>query len=138
MLCNGSPKEKAMSHTVPSQQPAVVLRSNYQHLRTLLAIALAVIVGLAVAVAVLATRTNHATLASPITQSATQANPSAETGARLDHSGRNTTATETTNRLANYPDAPPTASPPHPSISYYLYGGCPPFCVGKSDSRSPK
>jgi hypothetical protein len=127
-----------MSHTVPTQPPAVVLRSNYQHLRALLAIAAAVILGLTVAVVVLATNSNHATPAGPITQSASRPNPSAETGARLDHSGRNTTVTQTTNRLANYPDAPPSASTPQPSISSYLYGGCPPFCVGKSDSRSPK
>jgi hypothetical protein len=127
-----------MSHTVPTHQPAVVVRSNYQHLRALLAIAAAVILGLTAAVVVLATNSNHATPAGPTTQSATQANPSAETGARLDHSGRNTTVTQTTNRLANYPDAPPSASTPQPSVNYYLDGGCLNSCVGKSDSRSPK
>ena len=107
-----------MSHTVPSQQPAVVLPSHHWHLRALLAIAAAVILGLTVAVVVLATNSNHGTLASPTTHAATQANASAETGATLDHSGRNT---ETAGRLANYPDAPPpTASTPQPSVSYYL------------------
>jgi hypothetical protein len=43
-----------MSHTVPSQHPAVVLRSDYQHLRALLAIAIAVILALTTAVVVLA------------------------------------------------------------------------------------
>jgi len=109
-----------MSHTVPSQHPAVVLRSTYQHLRALLAIAVAVILGLTVAVVVLATGSNHVTVASPTTQSANQANPSAETGAKLDHSGRNASIAQTTNRLANYPDAPPpSASTPQPSVSYY-------------------
>jgi uncharacterized iron-regulated membrane protein len=111
------PKEKAMSHTVPSQQPAVALRSNYRHLHALLAIAAAVILGLTVAVVVLATNANHGTLASPTAQSATHANPPAEAGARLDHSGRNVTAAD---RLANYPDAPaPSESTPQPSVSYY-------------------
>jgi hypothetical protein len=106
-----------MSHTVPSQQPAVVLRSNYQHLRALLAIAVAVILGLTAAVVVLATNSNHVTLAGPTTQLATHANPSAETGARLDRSGRNVTAA---GRLANYPDAPrSSASTPQPSVANY-------------------
>ena len=88
-----------MSHTVPSQHPAVVLRGNYQHLRALLAIAGGVILGLTVAVVVLATSSNQVTVAARTTQSATQANPSAETGAKLDHSGRNATVTQTTDRL---------------------------------------
>ena len=109
-----------MSHTVPSQHPAVVLRSNYQHLRALLAIAIAVILGLTVAVVVLATSSNEVTLTRATAQSATAANPSAETGAKLDHRGRNATVTQTTDRLANYPDAPPrSASTPQPSVSYY-------------------
>jgi hypothetical protein len=109
-----------MSHTVPSQQPAVVLRSNYRHLRALLATAVAVILGLTVTVVVLATSSNPSTLARPTIHSATQANPSAETGAKLDHSGRNTAVAQTTDRLATYPDAPPpSASTPEPSVSYY-------------------
>ena len=109
-----------MSHTVPSQPRAVVFRSNYQHLRALLAIAAAVILGLTVAVVVLATRSNHVPTASATTQSATRANGSAETGARLDHSGRNTAVNPTTDRLANYPDGPPLSpSTPQPSVSYY-------------------
>jgi len=60
-----------MSQTVPSQHPAVLLRSNYQHLRALLAIAIAVILGLTIAVVVLATSSNRSTTASPTTPSAT-------------------------------------------------------------------
>ena len=44
-----------MSQAVPQQHPAVVLRSHYIHLRTLLAIAMIAVVGLTVAVIVLAT-----------------------------------------------------------------------------------
>ena len=44
-----------MSQAVPQQHPAVVLRSHYIHLRTLLAIAMIALVGLAAAVIVLAT-----------------------------------------------------------------------------------
>lgn len=43
-----------MSSTVSTQHPAVVLRSSYLHLRTLVAIAAIVVVGLTVAVVVLA------------------------------------------------------------------------------------
>lgn len=113
-----------MSNTVPSQYPAVVFRSTHQHLRALLAIAIAFILGLTIAVVVFATRGNSSTpgtLASPATQSAIPARPSAETGAKLDHSGRNATVEQATDRLANYPDAPSaSASSPQRSISYYL------------------
>ena len=44
-----------MSNTISQQHPAVVLRSHYVHLRTLLAIAMVAIVALAVTVVVLAT-----------------------------------------------------------------------------------
>jgi hypothetical protein len=44
-----------MAQTVPSQHPAVVLRSHYRHLRTLLAIAMIALVGMTVAVVILAT-----------------------------------------------------------------------------------
>jgi len=109
-----------MSHTVPNQHPAVVLRSHYEHLRALLAIAIAVILGLTVAVVVLATNTANSTPATPTTQSAVQGNSSAETGAKLDHSGQNATVTQTTDPLANYPDAPqPSVSAPQPSVSNY-------------------
>jgi cytoskeletal protein RodZ len=96
-----------MSNNLPSQHPAVVLRSNYQHLRALLAIAIAVILALTIAVVVLATR--NTTTISPAahrTATATSSTASAETGAKLDHSGRNATVTHTSDRLANYPDAP--------------------------------
>jgi hypothetical protein len=109
-----------MSHTVASQHPAVVLRSHYQHLRALLAVAIAVILGLTIAVVVLATNSTSSTHGSPATQSAIQANPSAETGAKLDHSGRNATLSQTTDPALNYPDAPePSASTPQPSVSNY-------------------
>jgi hypothetical protein len=45
----------------------------------------------------------------------------AQAGAKLDHSGPDATVTQTTDGLANYPDAPPpSASTPQPSVSYYL------------------
>ncbi|MET0614550.1 MAG: hypothetical protein ABW142_03835 [Thermoleophilaceae bacterium] len=44
-----------MSHTLSTQHPAVVLRSRYQQLRALLAVAMIAVVGLTVAVVVLAT-----------------------------------------------------------------------------------
>jgi hypothetical protein len=45
-----------MSNAISQQHPAVVLRSHYVHLRTLLAIAMVAVVALAATVVVLATR----------------------------------------------------------------------------------
>jgi hypothetical protein len=45
-----------MSDTISQQHPAVVLRSHYVHVRTLLVIAMVAIVALAATVVVLATR----------------------------------------------------------------------------------
>ncbi len=47
-----------MSHTLSTQHPAVVLRSRYQQLRALLAVAMIAVLGLTVAVVVLATSDN--------------------------------------------------------------------------------
>jgi hypothetical protein len=44
-----------MGQAIPSQHPAVVLRSHYTHLRTLLAVAMIAVIGLSVAVVILAT-----------------------------------------------------------------------------------
>jgi hypothetical protein len=66
-----------MSHTIPGQHPAVVLRSNYQLLRALLAVAFTAIVGLTIAVVILAT-SNTTTItpaahhSAPATSAATQ------------------------------------------------------------------
>ena len=43
-----------MSETVPTQHPAVVLRTQYRHLRALLVIAMIAVIGLSVAVVILA------------------------------------------------------------------------------------
>jgi hypothetical protein len=43
-----------MGHAIPRQQPAVVLRSHFDHLRALLAVALVAVAGLTVAVVILA------------------------------------------------------------------------------------
>ncbi len=45
-----------MSQTLSTQHPAVVLRSRYQQLRALLAVAMIAVLGLTVAVVVLATQ----------------------------------------------------------------------------------
>lgn len=50
-----------MSQTVPTQHPAVVLRSHYRNLRALLAIALIAVIGLSVAVVILASEDTAAT-----------------------------------------------------------------------------
>ena len=43
-----------MGQAIPTQHPAVVLRSHYTHLRILLAVAITAVIGLSVAVAILA------------------------------------------------------------------------------------
>jgi hypothetical protein len=43
-----------MGQAIPSQHPAVVLRSTYRHLQALLATALVIVIGLSVAVVILA------------------------------------------------------------------------------------
>ena len=48
-----------MSQTLSTQHPAVVLRSRYQQLRALLAVAMIAVVGLTVAVVVLATQEDN-------------------------------------------------------------------------------
>ena len=52
-----------MSQVIPKQHPAVVLRSHYVQLRTLLAVAMIAVVGLTAAVVVLATDDNAGTSA---------------------------------------------------------------------------
>jgi hypothetical protein len=67
-----------MGKAIPAQHPAVVLRSNYRHLRTLLAIAMIAVVGLTTAVVILSTNDDAAV--SPIAGSATQVTPAGPTG----------------------------------------------------------
>jgi hypothetical protein len=50
-----STQEAVMGQVIPGQNPAVVLRSHYRQLRSLLAIALVAVVGLSVALVILAT-----------------------------------------------------------------------------------
>jgi hypothetical protein len=71
-----------MGQALPSQHPAVVLRSNYNHLRALLVIAMIAVIGLTVAVVILATNDDGATSASVATPVATPAQ--ATPGQRAD------------------------------------------------------
>jgi hypothetical protein len=52
-----------MGQAIPSQHPAVVLRSRYTQLRTLLAVAMIAVVGLTVAVVILASEHGTSTTA---------------------------------------------------------------------------
>ncbi len=72
-----------MPQTVPTQHPAVVLRSHYRHLRALLAIAMIALVGLTVAVVSLATEDGATSVrsASPVSAPAAAAD-----GPRYIHS----------------------------------------------------
>ena len=72
-----------MSQTVPAQHPAVVLRSHYRQLRSLLAVAMIAVLGLTVAVVMLATNDEN----SPAVQSAAPAAAAASApvnGVRFD------------------------------------------------------
>ena len=65
-----------MSDTISQQHPAVVLRSHYVHVRTLLVIAMIAIVALAAAVVVLAARDESPSVANtavPVTVPASHA-----------------------------------------------------------------
>jgi hypothetical protein len=88
-----NPQEAVMSKTVPAQHPAVVLRSHYRQLRSLLAVLVVAVVGLTATVVVMtvdenrtattATSTHPATvqLADPF-QGRTQPNVQAESASR--------------------------------------------------------
>ena len=72
-----------MNQVVQSQHPAVVLRSNYNHLRTLLAVAMIAVVGLSAAVVILATDEDGVT--TPTARSVDVASaPSLPAGTRYD------------------------------------------------------
>jgi hypothetical protein len=74
-----------VSQPISPQHPAVVLRSHYVHLRTLLAIAMVAVVGLAVAVVVLASRdTSTPAAAQPAPIVAPASIPGAWPGTRYD------------------------------------------------------
>jgi hypothetical protein len=65
----GRPRlEAPMGKAIPAQHPAVVLRSHYQQLRALLAVAMIAVVGLTAAVVILATNDDRDTTASSATQ----------------------------------------------------------------------
>jgi hypothetical protein len=72
-----------MAQAVPTQHPAVVLRSHYRHLRALLAIAMIAVVGLTVAVVILATDEGATSASSAIPASAPA---KADNGPRQLHS----------------------------------------------------
>jgi hypothetical protein len=65
-------QEAVMGQAIPQQHPAVVLRSHYRQLRTLLAIALVALVGLSVAVVTLAVDDDGATTAQTVQQASTR------------------------------------------------------------------
>ena len=83
-----------MNEAIPTQHPAVVLRSQYKLLRALLAVAMIAVVGLTVAVVILATQNGgSSTSAAASSQVSSPAIPdSSQTGATLDHRGLNTTS----------------------------------------------
>ena len=118
-----------MSNTIQAQHPAVVLRSTYQHLRALLAIAAIAIVGLTVAVVVLATSHSAGTITNPAAQvnrTAVHANPSPAIGPNPDQQGvQNSVAQPATsaNRTADTRPNPDQQgvqnSVAQPTTSYY-------------------
>jgi hypothetical protein len=73
-----------MSNSISPQHPAVVLRSHYVHLRTLLAVAMIAVVALTAAVVVLATQEDSAPAAptSTISHGTTRYDGGPEEGTR--------------------------------------------------------
>src|SRR3954462_5282048 len=78
------PGRNLMSQPIAPQHPAVVLRSHYTHLRTLLAIAMIAVVALAVTVVILAT--TDSTPSSPA-RAASQVSSPAQQGSRRPDGG---------------------------------------------------
>jgi hypothetical protein len=99
-----------MSNTVPVQHPAVVLRSSYQHLRALLAMAAIAIVGLTIAVAVLAMDTTSGKSAASAARIAT---PAASPSAPAAHAGAAPAVTSNPDELGPRPS---TAQPHAPTL----------------------
>ena len=75
-----------MSQTHVGSQPALVLRSQYEHVRSLLALACIAMIGLSVAVVLLATN-RSVTLVRVAPASVSASAATADAGARLDHRG---------------------------------------------------
>ena len=91
-----------MSSTLEAQHPAVVLRSSYQLVRALLAVATIAIIGLTVAVVVLAINSGTST--------------PARAAARATHSVTSTPVVQPN------PDEQGVAVPPSSNISYFYPG----------------
>ena len=100
-----------MSTAIPSQHPAVVLRSQYNHLRNLLAIAMIAVVGLSVAVVVVSDDAPSRSDVTAIGKVAPATNPSGTT--RYDGGPE-----EGTRGAASVSSAPAaTVAPPPSSIA---------------------
>jgi hypothetical protein len=90
-----------MSNSIPAQHPAVVLRSSYRQVRTLLALAALVIVGLTSAVAVLAIH-SASTPAAHSVRAVIQARPVPAVAANPDQLGPQPSVPRP-GPVANYP-----------------------------------
>jgi hypothetical protein len=91
-----APSDATVVSATVFTEPGVVLRARYELVRTLLVIALVVIVGLTYEVVVLATTKTTAVLQKPtravdyfdLNRNFAEAAATVEPGARLDHAGR--------------------------------------------------
>jgi hypothetical protein len=92
-----------MNKAVSTQHPGVLVRFIQQHLRALLTIAIAGILGLTVAIVVSATNGYGSVPGhiAPTIQWASRPSATAEAGAKLDHRDREGTAAQARGRLAN-------------------------------------
>ena len=86
-----------MGQAIPRQHPAVVLRSHFNALRAMLAVAMIAIVGLSAAVVILATEDDRDQSASSATQAST---PSPSGTTRYDGGPEEGTAASLTKRSA--------------------------------------
>jgi hypothetical protein len=77
-----------MKQAIPTQHPAVVLRSHYLHLRALLAVTMIAVVGLTAAVVILAVQNDGSNTSALTASPARVAIPaSSQSGETLDHRG---------------------------------------------------
>jgi hypothetical protein len=97
-----------MGQAIPRQHPAVVLRSHFNQLRALLAVAMFAVVGLTVAVVILATDDDAVTTSGSTSVSAPAQTAPAEPGTRYDGGPEEGTRGVITSRLPNV-DASPGA-----------------------------
>jgi len=107
-----------MAQAVPTQHPAVVLRSHYNHLRALLAVTIIAVAGLTAAVVILAT-SDQTTTSNGSANAPSALNPQQERWSEYDKAIRALTPKQLAaafgSRSVDGSSPRAAASPPHPT-----------------------